>query len=267
MEPVLQNSRRKPRPWTPQDQLTAEVAAACGVSINKIAVLLDRHVTGVRLRLYAAETKANREKVRAWGAFNQEKRKAKNKRWWQANPGKAREYTSRWRINNPEKYKAMRDGCYSRSKNGPARRAATQRWRDAHRERYLHARRECNRRRNALNRAARRSALIPVTRTQIDARFVIWQNRCAFCGVDALHQRNAGYKRLTVEHVLALTKDGLDEASNIMPACHACNVSKSNAPVDTWYRSQPFFTEPRWRKIQQHCPSAVVGQLPLSMAV
>jgi hypothetical protein len=98
-----------------------------------------------------------------------------------------------------------------------------------------------------------------------NARFALWRNRCAFCGVDAKHPRNAGHDRLTVEHILALTKNGLDEADNIAPACHSCNCSKSNAPVEEWYRRQPFFTEARWRKICRHCPGAVIGQLPLAM--
>jgi hypothetical protein len=125
--------------------------------------------------------------------------------------------------------------------------------------------RERSRKRKVRIRSARRQALQPVTRQQIDARFALWNYRCAFCGVDASHQRNKGHDRLTIEHVLALTKGGLDEASNILPACLTCNLGKHNAPVEAWYRRQPFFTEPRWRKIQRHCPAAVVGQLPLAL--
>jgi hypothetical protein len=66
--------------------------------------------------------------------------------------------------------------------------------------------------------------------------------------------------------VLALTKGGLDEAVNIIPACTACNSSKNNSPVEAWYNRQPFFAATRWRKIQRHCPAAVVGQLPLALA-
>jgi 5-methylcytosine-specific restriction endonuclease McrA len=83
--------------------------------------------------------------------------------------------------------------------------------------------------------------------------------------VDATHQRNHGRQRLTVEHVLALTKGGLDEAANIIPACTACNSSKNNSPIEDWYRQQPWFMDARWRKIQRHCSAAVVGQLPLAL--
>jgi 5-methylcytosine-specific restriction endonuclease McrA len=146
--------------------------------------------------------------------------------------------------------------------HGAAYSESSRRWRKANPEKI----REKARRRNAWKRAARRAALHPVTRAQIDARFAIWGNRCAFCGADAPHQRNHGRQRLTVEHVLALTKGGLDEASNIIPACSACNSSKSNSPIEDWYRQQEWFTEPRWAKIRKHCPAAVVGQLPLALA-
>jgi len=130
---------------------------------------------------------------------------------------------------------------------------------------YVLQTRERSRRRKVRIRSARRQALQPVTRQQIDARFALWNHRCAFCGVDAAHEQNKGRNRLTIEHVLALTKGGLDEASNILPSCLACNLGKHNAPVESWYRRQPFFTESRWRKIQRHCPAAVVGQLPLGL--
>jgi hypothetical protein len=125
--------------------------------------------------------------------------------------------------------------------------------------------RERSRKRKVRIRSARRQALQPVTRQQIDARFALWNYRCAFCGVDASHQRNKGHDRLTIEHVLALIKGGLDEASNILPACLTCNLGKHNSPVEAWYHRQPFFTESRWQKIQRHCPAAVVGQLPLAL--
>jgi hypothetical protein len=126
---------------------------------------------------------------------------------------------------------------------------------------------EHSRRRNAWKRAARLRALLPATPGQVKARFALWQNRCAFCGVDAKHFRNHGDKRLTEEHVLALKNQGIDESDNIIPACKSCNCSKQHTPIETWYRRQPFFTDARWRKICRHCPAAVAGQLPLAFGL
>ena len=240
------------RPWTAQDQAFAEVAAACGVSCRKIAKVLERDPSIVRSHLNprvatkrAAKNhrwrKLNPQYYSEWLQGNRKRKRESEQLWAKGNPEKVAQKVRRWRNANPEWYR-----LYSQANPEVIRENA--------------------RSRNARVRSARRRALHPVTRQQIDARFALWANRCAFCGVDANHLRNAGHDRLTVDHVLALTKNGLDEADNIMPACHFCNSSKSNSPVETWYRKQPFFTEARWRKICRHCPAAVVGQLPLGLA-
>jgi 5-methylcytosine-specific restriction endonuclease McrA len=206
------------------------------MSNKEIGQLLSRSAKTVWIKLCHSALQRDRTWSRQHYKANPEKKKKCNRKWLNANFGYYRahsvaysEHHRRWRKANPEKI------------------------------------REAARRHNARKRAARRAALHPVTRAQIDARFALWRNRCAFCGVDANHQRNHGRERLTVEHVLALTKGGLDEAANIIPACTACNSSKNNSPVETWYRCQPFFTEARWRKVQRHCPAAASGQLPLAM--
>jgi hypothetical protein len=275
MDSVSQNGRRKARPWTAQDQIVAEVAAACGVGYAEIGRALGRTGGLVKRRLILSAAEKNREMVRRWQKQNPDKVRENNRRWQGANPEKMRDYRRRWVENNPEKNRESYL-CW-REANLDQAREHSRRW---HRANPDKSREKCRRRRKAnpewhrdqtrlrkaWKRAARRRALSPVTRAQIDARFALWNNRCAFCGVDATHERNHGRERLTVEHVLALTKGGLDEASNIIPACSACNSSKNNSPVEDWYRRQPFFTELRWAKIQRHCPAAVVGQLPLALA-
>jgi hypothetical protein len=260
MEPVSQSSRQKRRPWTAQDQIVAEVAAACGVSFCEIGRVLERSSSMVRDRLIAAVAENRRARHRRWRQENPDKVRENGRRWKQENPDKHRDHGRRWRRENAEKSREHSRRWYEANfdkviKNG-------RRWKQ---ENPGKVRENC-RRRDARKRTARRQALHPVTRYQIDARFAIWGNRCAFCGADATHQRNHGRQRLTVEHVLALTKGGLDEASNIIPACTACNSSKSNSPIEDWYRQQKWFTEARWAKIRKHCPAAVVGQLPLALA-
>jgi hypothetical protein len=215
-----------------------------------------------------------RKHVRRHYEANREKAIERSRLWRLANPDKMREHRHRWQKLNPENvrkrsrryYEANRDKVLERKRrwhraNAEKSREQARRWHAANPDKV----KERNRRRLAWKRAARRTALHPVTRAQIDARFALWSNRCAFCGVAAGHERNRGYERLTVEHVLALTKGGLDEASNIIPACSTCNTGKKVSPAENWYRQQPWFTEARWRKIQRHCSAAVVGQLPLAL--
>jgi hypothetical protein len=166
---------------------------------------------------------------REWYKENREQDLARSKQYREANPGRVKHYAKIYYEQNKDKYFASA------------------------------------RRRAYLKRSSRLRALHQLSGSAENARFALWRNRCAFCNVDANHPRNHGRIRLTTEHVLALSKHGLDEADNIMPACDTCNKSKGAKPVEEWYRRQPFFTEARWRKICRHCPGAVIGQLPLAM--
>jgi len=230
-----------------------------GLSYAEIGRRIERHPSTVRCKLSAEASAATREAVRRYReAHRNDARQYAMARYY-ANIEDQRKKCSEWRKNNPEKM-----------------RAAQRRWdmanpekRRENRLRYYRSdiarSREKARRRCAFRRSTRRRALLPVTLVAINARFAIWRNHCAFCGVDANHPRNAGHERLTVDHVLAITKGGLDEATNIIPVCSRCNSSKHNLPVEDWYQRQQWFTEARWRKIQRHCPAAVGGQPSLAL--
>ncbi|MGL5922161.1 HNH endonuclease [Chroococcidiopsis sp.] len=96
---------------------------------------------------------------------------------------------------------------------------------------------------NEQQRKARKcNAYIPYTANDIKARFNQFEYKCAYCGKQ---------ESLTIDHVIAISKDGKDCISNIIPACLSCNSSKYNREVYTWYAQQSFFDEKRWAKIQE----------------
>ena len=141
--------------------------------------------------------------------------------------------------------------CKNKSENRQAkrdpeaRRASEARHRKAHPETEAakyHARRA--RKRNAT------SPLCPVTGETIRKRFALIDG-CAYCGTDA---------KKTLDHVVALKPGGLHVPSNIVGACHSCNSSKCDRPVEAWFKAQPFFSEQRWQRIQ-----AITGQGQLSL--
>jgi hypothetical protein len=326
------------RRWTAQDQITAEVAAACGMSYREISTAIGWSLSTVRLRLdhqarikqreavkkwqvnhpevarkcgqryrdshreelrakdrarIASDPERHRQSAKEWRAKNPEKVKKLSLKYRNNNLKKCRQRLYLWRKLNPDKIQAIRRRYYQQNRktcitksriwakaNRERVRDLARIWREANRQRVrerskVNAQlwrkfnpekvRELDRRRKARIRASGRGALFALNTAQKKARFALWRNRCAFCGVNANHSRNLGYKLLTEEHVLALSKNGLDEADNIMPACATCNTSKNDSPIESWYRKQPFFTEARWRKICRHCPGAVIGQLPLAM--
>jgi 5-methylcytosine-specific restriction endonuclease McrA len=86
----------------------------------------------------------------------------------------------------------------------------------------------------------RDSVAIQVKGREIRARFAEFCHRCAYCGADG---------DLHIEHVVPISKGGPHAIGNIISACKDCNMSKFDHEAETWYRSQPFFSELRWRKI------------------
>lgn len=58
-----------------------------------------------------------------------------------------------------------------------------------------------------------------VTQTQLDSKFESLGNICIYCCEKA---------KLTVDHLLPISKGGPHTLSNLLPACHSCNSSKGN---------------------------------------
>lgn len=251
------------RPWTKEDQACAEGLKAQGLSYQKIGDQLGRCAPVIWRRLNPAAASQLRDKEREanlrYYEKNRERLRESSRRYYEKNRKRVVEAKRRFNKENRERLREDGRRCYM--ENSEKIRERKRRWAKNNSEKVQ----KRNRRRYAMRRAARCRALAPATSAAVDARFALWRNCCAFCGVGANHLRNAGRKRLTEDHVLALTKSGIDEVGNIIPACSKCNSSKSTAFVETWYRRQPFFTEARWRKIQRHCPGAAAGQLPLAM--
>jgi hypothetical protein len=55
-------------------------------------------------------------------------------------------------------------------------------------------------------------------------------HRCAYCGKIT--------PKITIDHVIPLTRGGLHEIENAVPACQSCNSSKNNKPLLIWLRER-----------------------------
>lgn len=229
-------ARRQRRPWTEEDQRQAMRLQAEGMGYRAIGRAMGRNNVVVRARLDAAAAQSHAAKMAAWRNENPHARKQYGKAYYWENRSKRLEKSRSWHKNNI-RYQHER----------------TRQWRIRNPDKN----REATRRYAARKRAAYKSALNPLSKEQQKHRFDLFSSHCAYCG---------GTGALAVEHVLPLSKGGLDEANNVVPACPRCNSSKRDHFVEDWYRRQPFFTEERWRKIQRHCPAAVAGQLPLALS-
>ena len=150
-----------------------------------------------------------------------ERKAASERKWRQANPTKKSAINTKWNKANPE--------CL---------RANEHRWRKANRE----TKRAIVERR----RASKLNAIVsdrPVTPAMEAERKNLFGG-CCYCG---------SQRKLSLEHVVALTDGGLHVEENLLGACHSCNSSKGSRPVEMWYRSQSFFSEQRWQEITFAC--------------
>ena len=73
-----------------------------------------------------------------------------------------------------------------------------------------------------------------------------FNHSCAYCGSKS--------KRLTLDHVLAHSKGGMDSWRNLVPACAKCNASKGSKNLTDWYTaSLLFYSEERLQRILNRC--------------
>lgn len=93
-----------------------------------------------------------------------------------------------------------------------------------------------------------------LTTAALRARFAMFGNCCAYCGVSGDMQ---------IEHVIPLSKGGAHDAMNIVPACPPCNYSKNTTEVERWYRSQSFYSPSRLAMIKNFTSQNFSDQLTL----
>jgi 5-methylcytosine-specific restriction endonuclease McrA len=77
------------------------------------------------------------------------------------------------------------------------------------------------------------------------AALAYFGGKCMYCGKPASRRG-----QLTKEHIIPVSHGGHTEKTNIGPACRACNTSKNNNDMETWYRKQKFFDEERLKRVK-----------------
>ena len=88
-------------------------------------------------------------------------------------------------------------------------------------------------------------------------RFNEFGNCCAYC--DQVGD-------MQIEHVEPISKGGLHDIGNIVPACPSCNYSKRTSEMESWYRRQPFFSKLRLQAIRRVTRQPEGAQLALALA-
>jgi 5-methylcytosine-specific restriction endonuclease McrA len=205
--------------WPVKHKAVAEVAAACGLSMAVIGAVIGRSGSSVRRYLMPAEAAKHRAMESKRYAKEKEEKIMTMRKYYKKNRSKILEQQKQWRLKNPNNLKS---------------------WRAKNKDKV----KESNRKSNAIRRSLLVNHGEKFSINEIKDRFEMFGNKCAYCGAEG---------KMTVDHVIALSKGGADAIQNIVPCCKKCNSSKRDREVERWYKSQDFFNEKSWLFIRAQC--------------
>jgi 5-methylcytosine-specific restriction endonuclease McrA len=159
---------------------------------------------------------------------NKEKIAVKAKQWRKKNPEKVALYGKRYIEKNPEvrkKYKKEHKKNISitnsewYNKNKEKVSILHKKWLKDNPEKILID--TANRRANS----QRTPEELKITKEQFQELLVEYNNKCVYCGEEV---------KLGPDHVIPLSRGGLDTKDNIVPACRHCNCSKGARTPEQW---------------------------------
>lgn len=164
--------------------------------------------------------------AKAWKLAHLEEEKARQKAYRLAHPEKGNAASRKWRLAHPEQEEANNKAY--RLAHPEKVRTWSKAYRLAHREKVkaknrawelAHPEERCI---IEQRRRARKQGL-PDTLTAAEWQAICasFKFKCAYCGKR---------RRLTMDHVIPLSKNGGTTANNIVPACQSCNSSKRVGP-------------------------------------
>jgi 5-methylcytosine-specific restriction endonuclease McrA len=193
------------------------------------------HSEEIRLRK-AAYCKVNPGKETAykmkWAKANPEKVKASIAKWTKANLEKINAYKAIWIKTNPEKVKASKAKYINAHREEHNTRNMA--WAKAHpeKDKASHAKWAKANPEKIIAKSARRRAMkynAPgngITPEQVKTILINANGICAYC--------KQPLDKLTLDHVIPLSKNGAHDISNAVASCLSCNCSKGSKLLDEW---------------------------------
>ena len=167
---------------------------------------------------YAADPERGRERTRRWRSRHPERDAESAKRSREKQLAKDPDYFRRWARENAERHRAnsRRSMRKWRRENPEAAKAAKARYRSRHPGRV-----------KAIEREKTYSRRAKMTYSPELAEFMreLVTKPCAYCGAT---------EKITVDHVVPLSRGGKHEQANLAPACFSCNSSKGARTLNEW---------------------------------
>jgi len=75
--------------------------------------------------------------------------------------------------------------------------------------------------------------------SEIQMRIAYCHNECVYCGGHYEH----------LDHIIPLSRGGVDSLQNLAPSCARCNLSKAASDWQSWYLKQPYYDPARMQFI------------------
>jgi 5-methylcytosine-specific restriction endonuclease McrA len=157
-----------------------------------------------------------KESAKKYYEKNKEKMQKKNRDYAKADPVANNERSKKWAEKNPEKMKSIRSKQYY--KNPQLRVQQTAEWQKANPDMH-----QAN-----MNQKRARDLGVKgkVTAEEWTAIKNKYGNICLCC------KKPSSERKLTVDHVIPISKGGTHTADNIQPLCHSCNSRKRTSTID-----------------------------------
>jgi 5-methylcytosine-specific restriction endonuclease McrA len=174
----------------------------------------------------------NNSRSKANYEANREERLKYQRQYHADNADQAREYARKWRKKNRDKIKVYRKTFVNRhrEKELARNRIKSRIYRQEHPEKVRQWSRDYIRRhpeRVALKNHNRRvkGKEFVVTEAEIAK---IYASSCAHCNSSS---------KMTIDHIVPLSRGGKHSIGNLQPLCQSCNYSKSNKTLTEWLKT------------------------------
>jgi 5-methylcytosine-specific restriction endonuclease McrA len=153
----------------------------------------------------------DKERKKKYRAQNKDKIKEYSKEYYTQNKDKIKEYSKEYYTHNRDKLKEY----YTQNKDKIKEREKKYRTQNRDKRNIRDHNRQARIKANGGKFTARQWQLL----------LKLYDHKCAYCGKPG---------KLTIDHIIPISRGGLNVIENIVPACQTCNFSKSASELRTW---------------------------------
>lgn len=171
---------------------------------------------------------------------NREKNIEKSKKWYINNKDKKSKYDKEYKKKNKEKIQQRDKEYYKENKK------RIQQQHKEYREENPHIQFNADNKRRKLEENQGRG----ISKDQWYEMFNFFEWKCAYSDIQ-LNENNR-----SIDHIIALNNNGLNEPWNCVPMYRPYNTSKYISNMEEWYKKQEFYSEERLQKIYAWCEYA-----------